>query len=70
MFFGAGDFREIFISHTINITEIIYPGDVEKLKPAEIRELAKKKGVLKRIICADGITKGGAVDTFNTRLAC
>ncbi|MFH1237839.1 MAG: hypothetical protein ABIH79_03355 [archaeon] len=57
LFFGVGDFREVFISHTINVTDIIYPANIESLKPAEIRELAKRKGVIIRKINADGIQK-------------
>ena len=57
LFFNVGNFQEVFINHTINVTEIIYPENVENLKPTEIRELAKKKGVIIRKVNADGIEK-------------
>lgn len=57
LFFSVGDFQEVYINHTINITDIIYPTNVENLKPTEIRELAKKKGILIRNVNADGIEK-------------
>ncbi len=57
LFFGVGDFQEISISHEIDVTDIIYPADIENLKPIEIRELAKRKGVIKRDIDVDGIIK-------------
>ena len=57
LFFGVQDFKEVFINHTINVTDIVYPKDVENLKPTEIRELAKKKGVVIRKVNADGIEK-------------
>ena len=57
LFFDVNDFQEVFISHTINITEIIYPKNVENLKPAEIRGLAKKKGVITRRVNVGGAEK-------------
>ncbi len=57
LFFEVGDFQEVFINHTINVTDIIYPGNVENLKPTEIRELAKRKGIVIRKVNADGIEK-------------
>lgn len=54
LFFGVGDFKKIKITHDINVTDIVYPTNMESLKPTEIRELAKRKGILKRIIDADG----------------
>ena len=57
LFFGVGDFREIFISHTINVTDIIYPDNIESLKPVEIRELAKRKGIITRKVNVDGTEK-------------
>ena len=57
LFFNVGDFLGVFISHIINITDIIYPTDIENLKPAEIRELAKRKGTIKRKVNVDGIEK-------------
>ncbi len=57
LFFGVGDFKEVFVSHTINVTDIVYPANVESLKPAEIREIAKRKGIVIRNVNADGIEK-------------
>ena len=54
LFFGIGDFKEVKINHQINVTDIVYPANVEELKPAEIREQAKRKGVLTRNATVDG----------------
>jgi hypothetical protein len=54
IFFGVGDFKEAKISHKINIEEIIYPENMDNLKPAEIRAQSKKKGKLIRRVVADG----------------
>ena len=48
LFFGVGDFKEVFINHTINVNDIIYPSNMDELKPTEIRELAKRKGKIIR----------------------
>ncbi|MBU3923728.1 MAG: hypothetical protein KJ592_02320 [Nanoarchaeota archaeon] len=55
LFFGIGDFTECKIKHTISVTDIVYPSNVAELKPAEIRELAKRKGTIKRIVFRDGV---------------
>ena len=57
LFFGVGDFKEVSVSHTISVTDIVYPANMNDLKPVEVRELSKKKGVAKRTVNADGITK-------------
>lgn len=57
LFFGVGDFQEASIGHDIDVTDIVYPTNIENLKPTEIRELAKRKGVITRIVVADGIEK-------------
>lgn len=57
LFFGVGDFNEVFINHTINVNDIIYPSNMSELKPTEIRELAKRKGIVKRIVNLDGSEK-------------
>jgi len=54
LFFGVGDFKEVFITHTIEIKDIIYPSNVDSLKPAEIREQSKKKGTIIRKAMVDG----------------
>jgi len=54
LFFGVGDFTEANIKHQINVTDIIYPSNMEKLKPTEVRELAKRKGKIIRTAMVDG----------------
>jgi len=60
LFFGVGDFGECKINHTISITDIVYPSNVEELKPTEVRELAKRKGVVKRVVLRDGVEVVGS----------
>lgn len=55
LFFGVGDFNEVSISHQINVREIIYPGDMDSLKPLEIREQSKRKGIIIRKAIVDGV---------------
>jgi hypothetical protein len=57
LFFGVGDFTEISVAHTIKVDDIIYPEDVDRLKPAEVRELSKRKGAIVRNVVADGVEK-------------
>jgi hypothetical protein len=54
LFFGVGKFEKVRISHEIDVTDIIYPSNMDELKPVEIRELAKRKGVVKRVANVDG----------------
>lgn len=54
LFFGAKDFKEISIKHTISVKDIVYPANMSELKPAEVREQAKRKGIIKRMINKDG----------------
>ncbi len=58
-FFDTGiNFKEAKINHTVKIENIIYPKNIDGMKPAEIRENSKRQGVLVRNICIDGnITK-------------
>ena len=53
LFFGHTNFKQIRITHTINVTDIVYPKNMNELKPSEIREQAKRKGSVKRIITED-----------------
>jgi len=55
LFFGIGDFQEVKISHTISVTDIVYPANVADLKPTEVREMAKRKGVVTRTAIVDGV---------------
>ena len=54
LFFGIGDFKEVKIKHQINVTDIVYPTNMDDLKPAEVRELAKRKGIVIRTAIVDG----------------
>ena len=57
LFFGVGDFGEVNVRHSIEISDIVYPGNVNELKPTEVRELSKRKGVIVRNVDADGIVR-------------
>jgi hypothetical protein len=57
LFFGIGDFTLIKVRHDIEVSDIVYPTNMNELKPAEIRELAKRKGVLKRKVIVGDIEK-------------
>ena len=57
LFFGVGDFKEVRISHDINVTDIVYPSNMDELKPAEVREQSKRKGVVVRRVTIDGNEK-------------
>lgn len=57
LFFNIGNFKNASVNYTINVTDIIYPANMSDLKPTEIRELSKRKGVIKRTVNADGIMK-------------
>ncbi|MCK4997069.1 hypothetical protein KAS08_02090 [Candidatus Pacearchaeota archaeon] len=52
-FFGDEDFKIIAVTHTINVTDIVYPKNMSELKPAEVREQAKRKGIITRIVKKD-----------------
>ena len=54
LFFRVGEFSEVKINHTINVTDIVYPDNMDELKPTEVRELAKRKGVVIRNATVDG----------------
>ena len=55
LFFGVGEFSEVKINHTITVSDIVYPDDMDSLKPSEVRELAKRKGVVVRKVLRDGV---------------
>jgi len=57
LFFGIDDFDTVKILHEIDVTDIIYPNNMDSLKPAEIREMAKRKGIIKRIVVANEVEK-------------
>ncbi len=52
LFFDNKSFKEIKIKHTININEIILPEGISD--PVKMRGLAKRKGIITRIIKIDG----------------
>ena len=52
VFFDFPEFKEIKINHVIEISEVIFPEGVED--PVKMREMAKKKGKIVRIINGDG----------------
>lgn len=57
LFFDNPNFQEIKIKHLLNIQEIVYPRDVKGMKPEEVREKSKRKGIVVREAVADGQTK-------------
>ena len=54
LFFGIGDFQEVRVSHKIEVTDIVYPENMEELKPEEVRAQAKRKGKVIRTAIVDG----------------
>jgi hypothetical protein len=52
--FDVKDFKELKISHTILIDEIVYPDNMESLSPKEVREQAKRGGKVIRNAKIDG----------------
>lgn len=54
LFFDYPDFKEISVNHIIKINDIVYPTDMDSLKPAEIREQSKRKGIIIRNVEIDG----------------
>ena len=52
LFFDNSEFKEIQIRHTLMINEIILPKNEKD--PVKMRELSKRKGVVKRIAKIDG----------------
>jgi hypothetical protein len=51
--FDVSDFKEAKITHTIDITDIIYPDNMESLSPKEVREQAKRGGTVVRKAVVD-----------------
>ncbi|MEK6892655.1 MAG: hypothetical protein AABX07_00460 [Nanoarchaeota archaeon] len=50
--FDVQEFKEVKVKHSITINEIILPTEVSD--PVQLRELSKRKGVLKREVEVDG----------------
>lgn len=57
LLFGVEDFKEVSVNHFINVEGIVYPKNLAELKPAEVREQAKRKGKITRKVIADGKEK-------------
>jgi uncharacterized membrane protein YfhO len=57
LFFDYPDFKQISIKHTLKIQDIIYPKDLKNMKPEEVREKSKRKGILVREAEVDGTKK-------------
>ncbi len=55
LFFDFPEFDEIKIRHTLMIQEIVLPKDVSD--PKLVRELAQRKGIVKRIVGVDGMKR-------------
>ncbi len=55
LFFNEGlDWKMCSINHTIKIEDIIYPKNISEMKPEDVREQSKRKGVLVRKSIVDG----------------
>jgi len=46
--------KEVKVNHTIIVENLIYPKDMSKMKPEEVRENSKRKGKVVRQITVDG----------------
>ena len=58
LFFDIGlNWKEIKINHTIVVEEIVYPENMEGMKPEEVRERSKRKGRVVRKVEVDGAHK-------------
>ncbi len=54
LFFDVSFVKEVAIKHLLKIDQIVYPKDFAKMKPEDVREQSKRKGVIVRQITADG----------------
>ncbi len=54
LFFDVSFVKEVAIKHLVKIDQIVYPKDFAKMKPEDVREQSKRKGVIVRQITADG----------------
>jgi len=54
LFDVPNNWKEVKINHVLKIEEILYPNDLKEMKPEEIREQSKRKGVLVRNLEVDG----------------
>lgn len=55
LFFDNPNFdKEITIKHVVKIDQIVYPKDFAKMRPEDVREQSKRKGVIIRETTSDG----------------
>jgi len=55
LFFDHYNFdKEITVKHIVKIDQIVYPKDFAKMKPEDVREQSKRKGVIIREAIIDG----------------
>lgn len=55
LFFDNPNFnKEIAVKHILKIDQIVYPKDFAKMKPEDVREQSKRKGVIIRETIIDG----------------
>lgn len=57
LFFDVDNFNSVRVNHTIIVNEIVYPENIKELTPKEVREQAKRKGVVIRNVNVDGVIK-------------
>jgi len=57
LFFDVPDFKEISVKHLIKVDGIVYPKDMMKMRPEDVREQSKRKGILIRRAVVDGKEK-------------
>jgi hypothetical protein len=57
LFFDDSSFKETKVSHTIMVDNIVYPSNMDSLSPKEVREQAKRQGVIHRKVVTDGEEK-------------
>lgn len=49
--------QEVRVNHTIKVEKIVYPENMESMKPEEVREQSKRGGVIVRSLVVNGIKK-------------
>ena len=57
LFDVRGGWKEVKINHTLKIEDIVYPENFKDMKPEEVREQSKRKGVVVRKVDVDGVVK-------------
>lgn len=55
LFFDNPNFvKEIAVKHVVRVDQIVYPKDFDKMKPEDVREQSKRKGMIIRETIVDG----------------